>query len=71
MMDGAYVTEVLSGLTLFGVAWLVRGVSAINRHLAELNHRTSKLEEWAHGHERLDDERYRMVMDRIAERRAP
>jgi hypothetical protein len=65
MIDGAYVTEVLSGLTLLGVGWLVRGVSAINRHLAELNSRTAKLEEWTHGHERLDDERWKMVAQNI------
>jgi hypothetical protein len=65
----AYAAELLSSATLAGVAWIVRGVQRINAHLAQLNGRLGKVEEWSRGHERLDDERHRMVIDRIDEGR--
>lgn len=65
----SYTAELLSGLTLAGVAWIARGVQRINAHLAQLNGRLGKVEEWSRGHERLDDERHRMVIDRIDEGR--
>jgi hypothetical protein len=65
----AYAADLFSGATLAGVAWIVRGVQRINAQLVQLNGRLGKLEEWSRGHERLDDERHQMVLDRIDEGR--
>lgn len=43
------------------VTWVLNGVSAIKKDLREINGRLGKVETWQVEHEKIDDERIKLV----------
>lgn len=66
MFDHGQVVIVLleSGLGAL-LVFLVKLVRDVRDDLRVQNGRIGKLEMWATGHEKLDDERFRVIMDQL------
>lgn len=53
------------GLVLAVLLYIIRQLSLVRQHLATLNGRTGRLEEWRGGHVKQDDERHEETNKKI------
>ena len=59
------LNTLISGVLAALIAAGVKALFGIRDHLATLNNRVGKIETWADGHEKSDDERWRQVQDQF------